>query len=79
MSNHSISDSKAFPKLSNDFWKLWIGQTIPSLGGSFTIFALPLLIFMLTNSAQSIFPSQALLVSSPIYYLALLLVPGLTV
>ncbi|HET7270047.1 MAG TPA: MFS transporter [Rubrobacter sp.] len=36
---------------STDFWKLLVGQTVSSLGSSFTLFALPLLIFKLTNSA----------------------------
>jgi len=36
---------------SADFWKLLIGQTVSSLGSSFTLFALPLLVFKLTNSA----------------------------
>ncbi len=33
-----------------DFWKFWTGQTISTLGSSFTSFALPLLIFKLTGS-----------------------------
>ena len=36
---------------SSDFWKLLVGQTVSSLGSSFTLFALPLLVFKLTNSA----------------------------
>jgi MFS family permease len=36
---------------STDFWKLLTGQTVSSLGSSFTLFALPLLVFKLTNSA----------------------------
>ena len=36
---------------STDFWKLLVGQTVSSLGSSFTLFALPLLVFKLTNSA----------------------------
>jgi MFS family permease len=34
----------------SDFGKFWIGQTISTLGSSFTTFALPLLIFKLTGS-----------------------------
>ncbi len=34
-----------------DFLIFWVGQTISNLGSSFTIFALPLLIFKLTGSA----------------------------
>jgi MFS family permease len=36
---------------STDFWKLLVGQTVSSLGSSFTLFALPLLVYKLTNSA----------------------------
>jgi MFS family permease len=36
---------------STDFWKLLVGQTVSSLGSSFTLFALPLLVFKLTSSA----------------------------
>ncbi len=36
--------------LKGDFWKFWSGQTISTLGSSVTGFALPLLIFKLTNS-----------------------------
>ena len=41
-------------RLSNDFWLLWVGQTISSTGSSFTLFALPLLTFKLTGSAISL-------------------------
>jgi MFS family permease len=37
-------------RLSLDFWKFWAGQTISTLGSSFTAFALPLLVFKLTHS-----------------------------
>lgn len=37
-----------------DFWKFWMGQTISTLGSSFTGFALPLLIFQLTGSALNL-------------------------
>jgi MFS family permease len=37
--------------LSPDFWKLLVGQGVSSLGSSFTLFTLPLLVFKLTNSA----------------------------
>lgn len=33
-----------------DFWTFWSGQTISTLGNSVTSFALPLLVFKLTNS-----------------------------
>src|SRR5215472_18151067 len=38
----------------SDFWKFWTGQTISTLGSSFTSFALPLLIFQLTGSALTL-------------------------
>ncbi|TMC92600.1 MAG: MFS transporter [Chloroflexi bacterium] len=38
------------PKSSSDFWKFWAGQSISTLGSSFTGFALALLIFKLTGS-----------------------------
>jgi MFS family permease len=36
--------------LSGDFGLFWAGQTISNLGSSFTLFALPLLVFKLTGS-----------------------------
>jgi MFS family permease len=39
---------------SRDFWKFWTGETISSLGSSFTQFALPLLVFKLTGSALNL-------------------------
>jgi hypothetical protein len=38
-------------RLNHDFWKFWSGQACSNLGSSFTIFALPLLVFTLTHSA----------------------------
>jgi MFS family permease len=37
-----------------DFWKFWTGQTVSTLGSSFTSFALPLLIFNLTGSSLNL-------------------------
>ena len=37
-------------RLSGDFLRFWTGQTISQLGSSFTLFALPLLVFKLTGS-----------------------------
>ena len=37
-----------------DFRKFWLGQTISNFGSSFTLFALPLLVFKLTGSALSL-------------------------
>ncbi len=36
---------------SADFWKFLFGQTVSNVGSSFTLFALPLLVFKLTGSA----------------------------
>src|SRR5947209_14998299 len=47
-----MSDSAA--RLSGEFWKFWVGQTISNLGTSFTMFALPLLVFKLTGSALNL-------------------------
>src|SRR2546427_6071010 len=41
-------------RLSRDFCKFWIGQTISQLGSSFTLFATPLLIFKLTHSSVNL-------------------------
>ncbi len=48
MSDHTAH--KPAPGFRSDFWKFWMGQTISTLGSSFTSFALPLLIFKLTGS-----------------------------
>lgn len=57
----SISSSAAAPdrKLSIDFWKFLTGETISNLGSSFTLFALPLLIYQLTGSAVNLALSTA--------------------
>jgi MFS family permease len=39
---------------SGDFTKFWLGQVCSNLGSSFTIFALPLLVFRLTDSAMDL-------------------------
>jgi MFS family permease len=36
--------------LWGDFGRFWVGQTVSNLGSSFTLFALPLLVFKLTGS-----------------------------
>lgn len=36
------------------FWLFWTGETISNLGSSFTLFALPLLVFRLSGSALSL-------------------------
>ncbi len=41
-------------RLGGDFRRFWVGQAISNLGGSFTIFALPLLVFKLTGSALNL-------------------------
>ncbi|MDQ2742791.1 MAG: MFS transporter [Chloroflexota bacterium] len=37
-----------------DFWKFWVGQVISTFGTSFTMFAIPLLIYKLTGSAVNL-------------------------
>ena len=54
MSSRSITLS-----FKGDFGKFWLGQTISNLGGSFTGFALPLLIYKLTGSALNLAFSAA--------------------
>ena len=41
-------------KFTSDFWKFLAGQSISTLGSSFTSFALPLFIFKLTGSALNL-------------------------
>jgi MFS family permease len=50
------SSATAAPKhrLSRDFWIFWTGQTISNLGTSFTLFALPLLVYKLTGQALNL-------------------------
>jgi MFS family permease len=51
----SVGSSSAIEsRTKHDFWKFWTGQTISTLGSSFTSFALPLLIFHLTGSALNL-------------------------
>jgi MFS family permease len=47
-------DTRRTGRLAPDFWKFLVGQTVSSLGSSFTLFALPLLVFKLTGSALSL-------------------------
>jgi MFS family permease len=47
-------DTRHAGRLAPDFWKFLVGQTVSSLGSSFTLFALPLLVFKLTGSALSL-------------------------
>jgi MFS family permease len=48
------SSSVVKPRFQSDFWKFWNGETISTLGSSFTSFALPLLIFTLTGSSLNL-------------------------
>ena len=41
-------------RLGRDFWLYFSGQAVSQLGGSFTTFALPLLVFKLTHSATNL-------------------------
>lgn len=49
-----LSSSVVKSYFQSDFWKFWMGQTISTLGSSFTSFALPLLIFKLTGSSLNL-------------------------
>jgi MFS family permease len=50
-----VSLSGRTPKsLGRDFWLYFTGQLISQVGGSFTLFALPLLVFDLTHSATNL-------------------------
>ncbi len=51
MSSLPIAKPAKDNRLNPDFWKFWAGETISTLGGSFTGFALPLLVYKLTGSA----------------------------
>ena len=46
--------------LSGAFGRFWLGQTISNLGSSFTLFALPLLVFKLTGSPLNLGVSLAM-------------------
>jgi MFS family permease len=39
---------------TRDFWLFFVGQTVSNLGTSFTLFALPLLVYQLTGSALNL-------------------------
>ncbi|HEX9438977.1 MAG TPA: MFS transporter, partial [Roseiflexaceae bacterium] len=54
-----MTNSAPARRLSANFWKFWIGQTISNLGSSVTMFALPLLVFKLTGSALNLGISTA--------------------
>jgi MFS family permease len=41
-------------RLGRDFWLYFSGQSVSQLGSSFTTFALPLLVFKLTDSATNL-------------------------
>ena len=47
-------DTRRAGRLAPDFWKFLVGQTVSSLGSSFTVFVLPLLVFKLTGSALNL-------------------------
>ncbi|HLZ59568.1 MAG TPA: MFS transporter [Ktedonosporobacter sp.] len=59
MEAQKASTHKPTSRLSSDFWKYWIGQTISNLGSSITLFALPLLVYKLTGSALNLGISTA--------------------
>lgn len=49
-----LTSSVVESRFRSDFWKFWTGQTISTLGSSFTSFAFPLLIFNLTGSSLNL-------------------------
>jgi len=49
-----LTSSVVESRFRSDFWKFWTGQTISTLGSSFTSFAFPLLIFQLTGSSLNL-------------------------
>jgi MFS family permease len=55
----AVSAAAGHGRLSRDFWWYFAGQATSALGGSFTQFALPLLIFQLTGSATSLGAAMA--------------------
>lgn len=59
MASQPVAKPGAEVRLSADFWKFWTGQAISALGDSFSGFALPLLIFKLTDSGISLALSTA--------------------
>jgi MFS family permease len=50
----SASPARSARRQRIDFWTYWSGQTISNLGSSFTLFALPLLVYKLTGSALNL-------------------------
>jgi MFS family permease len=60
MPTESADTPVVSPKFGSDFWKFWIGQSISNIGSAFTTFALPLLIFKITNSALNLALASAL-------------------
>ncbi|HEX7737451.1 MAG TPA: MFS transporter [Ktedonobacteraceae bacterium] len=58
----SVDTSALKQQFSGAFWKFWTGQTISAFGGSFSSFAIPLLIFQLTGSSVSLAFSVAVTV-----------------
>lgn len=50
----SMASTVAARQRSRDFWVFFTGQTLSNLGTSFTLFALPLLVYNLTGSALNL-------------------------
>jgi MFS family permease len=65
----TLSDQASVPArgLTSDFWKFWTGQVVSQLGSSFTIVALPLLIYKIT--ASPLFLSLSLVTTTLPYLL----------
>ncbi|MBA3825306.1 MAG: MFS transporter [Ktedonobacterales bacterium] len=49
-----MSANQRFKSAKSPFMMYWSGQTLSNLGGAFTMFALPLLVYKLTGSALSL-------------------------
>src|SRR5262245_11863261 len=54
MPSNAANPPSSITRLSGDFWRFWVSQTISNLGSSFTSFAVPLLVFELTGSALNL-------------------------
>ena len=55
MAQADQGDAAARPhRLTRDFWKFWVGQTVSNLGNSITLLAAPLAIYDLTGSAVNL-------------------------
>lgn len=54
MATADLAGDAGSRRLSPDFWKFWVGQTVSNLGNSITLLAAPLAIYDLTGSAVNL-------------------------